>query len=449
MHASPHMPVRLLGAYLDLARRSYEQIKPNIAAIGWFGAIGFPLYYVIWAYLVPQPYEELTSRLIGAALCLGLALSKFWPRQIRGFLPAYWYLSAFYALPFFFNYMLFRNDFSVIWLLSTLIGVVLLVLLVDWASSLMLFAGGVAAAGILAQVNAGVGFEIYERYVEYLPIFLFALIAGSVFNYKSELLRRERLKAAHQFGDNLARELRPSLMGVRAGILGLEKFMPELVRAYQTARNSGLPVPRIETRELIALEGAVGRIRKDVEHATTLFDMVATDGDKAVIDPQGFRVASIADTVDQALASYPFRSDKDRGRIVWKRDGDFAYLGNDGLMNRALLMILKNSLYGLGRAGQGDITILIGTGAEENYLFVRQTGSGIPAGQIAGLFDGNSKFLDPTLASSGGLAFCRTVLEAMGGEIYCRSELGRFTEYQLRFPAVRRPKLKAVSGDRA
>ncbi|MCW5749917.1 MAG: HAMP domain-containing histidine kinase [Alphaproteobacteria bacterium] len=437
-------PLQWASAYRDLAARSLEQARPNIGAIGWVGFIGFPLYYFVWYALVPQSYENLSLRMAGAILCLGLALNSRWPRELRGLFPAYWFFSVFFCLPFFFNYMLIRNEFSVIWLLSNLISVVLLVMLVDWLSSLLLFTAGTVVAATFAYYNGVGNLELLARYGEYLPIFIFALIAGSIFNYKSELLRRERHRAAHEFGQNLARELRPSLNGMRAGMLGLAKFMPDLLRAYQIARNSNLPVPNIERRELVALEGVVERIRLEAEHVNTLFEMASADARNVTIDPNTFNVRSIADCVDAALQTYPFRSDRERQRIVWKRDGDFSFLGNDSLMIRVLMMLIKNSLYSVTRAGKGEISIRIGTGAEENYLFIRETGFGIPAAQTSAIFEGASSYVDPTIASSGGLAFCKAVVEGFSGEIFCRSEYGRFTEFQLHLPAVKRSPLRAV-----
>lgn len=431
-------------ALKELALRSFEQTKPNIAAIGWVGFIGFPLYYLIWHDLVPQPYENLQLRLIGSFICLGAALHNHWPRGLRGLLLPYWYLGLLYCLPVFFNLLLIRNDFSTIWLLSTLIAAFLLVMLVDWVSALVLFGAGVGIAAGLAGVSGHASGDLLERYSQYLPIFLFALIAGSIFNYKSELLRRERRNAANEYGRSLALELRPPLNSMRAGMVGVAKFLPDLIRAYQLARNSNLPVPTIERRELMALEGAVERIRTEAEHVNTLFDMLSVGTQTVSVDNSTFSIRSMADCVDLALQSYPFRNERDRQRVVWKRDGDFSFLGNETLMVRVLMMLTKNCLYSIARAGKGEITVRVGTGAEENYLYIRETGFGIPAAQVAGLFENSSKYVDPTIASSGGLAFCKQVVEAFSGEIYCRSEVGRFTEFHIRLPAANRPSLRAV-----
>ena len=57
-----------------LRARSAEEIADlRLAALSWLGIICFPLYYAIFGWLLPQPYENLGARLAGMTLALGLA----------------------------------------------------------------------------------------------------------------------------------------------------------------------------------------------------------------------------------------------------------------------------------------------------------------------------------------------------------------------------------------
>jgi len=76
--------------------------------------IGHPLYWAIWVYLFPQPSESALLRFSGAALCLPLALVRFWPAKLKQFLPAYWHFSALYVLPFTFTYLMLQNDYNLV-----------------------------------------------------------------------------------------------------------------------------------------------------------------------------------------------------------------------------------------------------------------------------------------------------------------------------------------------
>src|SRR5271156_308 len=86
-----------------------QQVEANIAPVCICGAITFPLYWLVWKYLFPQPYENLTLRLVGPALCLLLAAKDWWPPLVRRYLPVLWLAMLLYALPFFFTFMLLQN----------------------------------------------------------------------------------------------------------------------------------------------------------------------------------------------------------------------------------------------------------------------------------------------------------------------------------------------------
>src|SRR3569833_2982881 len=88
-----------------LARISetYSQVEPSFQIMGAFGVLGFPLYYFVWAYLFPQPYENLSLRLIGAALCVPLLLVGQLPARLRNGFRIYWYVIMTYNFPIFFT----------------------------------------------------------------------------------------------------------------------------------------------------------------------------------------------------------------------------------------------------------------------------------------------------------------------------------------------------------
>src|SRR5688572_30181024 len=66
----------------DLARRYVEyhaHAQQKIRAAAIIGTFGFPVFYLFWTYIIPQPYESLTLRLMGTGLCFALALNQWWP----------------------------------------------------------------------------------------------------------------------------------------------------------------------------------------------------------------------------------------------------------------------------------------------------------------------------------------------------------------------------------
>src|SRR5579883_2347657 len=183
-----------------------RHVEANIVPVCICGAIMFPAYWIVWKYLFPQPYENIWLRLVGSALCLFVAAKDWWPRALRRYLPVIWLGNVLYAGPFFFTFMLLQNNTSDIWLMSTLAALFLVVLLVDWISLISLFViGSFIAWRVHLLVSPGV--SAVNLYVEFVPIFLFALIAGTVFNYKAAGLRQASERARREIGALMAQEM--------------------------------------------------------------------------------------------------------------------------------------------------------------------------------------------------------------------------------------------------
>ena len=66
----PHSLRTLLVILGGVIGRNYRHGERNLVAVSVCGAFGMPLYYFVWHNLFPQPYENLTLRLIGGAMWL-------------------------------------------------------------------------------------------------------------------------------------------------------------------------------------------------------------------------------------------------------------------------------------------------------------------------------------------------------------------------------------------
>lgn len=425
----------LLRAADDVARRHFERVRPNLPAIGIVGVIGMPLYWIVWAQLFPQPYESLTLRLIGAALSLPIALAGYWPRALERWLQPLWYLAVTFCLAFFFNYMLICNEFSLVWQMSTLAGTFLLVLLLDWISMIAVFVIGTAAAWIVHALQPG-PLTAPDRYLETLPIFLFALIAGTIFNYKAEMLRQERRRAALAFGSNIADEIRSPLSGIKTAAAGLRQVVPQLLKTYQEAREHAPPDAAIDSRAISGLEHVVDRVWRETEHLTAILDIMLTSAGDRAIDNARFRRIDMLACVQGALARYPFASPRDASRVVLRVERDFAFDGSEHLAQFVILTLLRNGLFGIARAGKGAVTITLASGDHTSRLIVRDDGAGMSAAELTHVFDGECAAIEPGIANTGAIAYCRSVAQAFGGDLACRAAPGEYTEFEWRLPSA-------------
>lgn len=427
--------------YNAIQERTYL-FERRILAFSITAVFAFPLYYVIWHDLFPQTYENLPLRLTGSALFLPLIFTKHWPSWAHRHLPIYWYSAMLYALPFFFTFMLLKNHGSTVWLLSSLIAVFLMILLLDWLNLLVQFCLGTLLAWLAYYVTTAEQQTVFIS-LESLPIYLFAIVLGSITNYSTETLRQERLRAMLATASNIAHELRTPLLGIKSGASGLQNYLPSLLSTYQIAQTQGLVTEPIRLAHLNAMHGVLKRIVDEAEHSNTVIDMLLMNTRADGYKPDTLSVCSIGQCVETALKRYPFASEKEKQLLVWDNAADFKFLGIELLMVHVLFNLMKNSLYHIAKSGKGSVTIQTHASPVGNVLVFRDTGAGIPPEVLPHIFSRFYSWSPKTennLGSGIGLAFCHSVMNAFGGDIQCSSKLGHYTQFTLTFPAKNHDK---------
>lgn len=162
----------LLQITMNAANRRIEFYDQRRVAIGVVGIISFPLYYCIWKYAVPQPYENLTLRLIGSIIFVPLIISHKWPEALEKYLALGWHLVILYSLPFFFTFMFLKNEGSTVWLVSSIVAFFIMLSMLE---SLILFLQCIFGVliGIFAYVATTENPHLPSDAAIYVPVFVF------------------------------------------------------------------------------------------------------------------------------------------------------------------------------------------------------------------------------------------------------------------------------------
>ncbi|HEV7775812.1 MAG TPA: HAMP domain-containing sensor histidine kinase [Luteibacter sp.] len=412
-------------------RTRYSQ--PKMVAIGVVGCFSLAIYYPVWAFLFPQPYENLPLRLACSAVFIPLALLPWWPRRWRAYLPTYWYIAMTLSMPFFVGYMTLRNG-TPAWLMTHLAVIMLLMMLFDVASFVIVFIVGslVATAAYLVAPHEPLR---TEAMIEYIPLMLFAMMGGAVCSVSSTMAEQARLDALTAASNNIAHELRTPLGSLRIAAKAIGRFLPDLVRSHQLAQDNGLDVPEIRDIHLQALDRSVGVMEREVTYSNTIIDMLLLAA--RPIGEVPLVPLSVRECLEQALQRYPYGSRDERERVADLPAGDFTVLASESLLVHVVFNLIRNALHHIGRAGKGEITIAVETGPKSNRILVHDTGPGIPPDVLPRIFDRFYSHADDDHGVAGlgiGLAFSRAAMEHMGGAITCRSRWGEFTEFTLTFP---------------
>jgi two-component system CAI-1 autoinducer sensor kinase/phosphatase CqsS len=422
-------------------RTRYSQ--PKMVAIGVVGSFCLAVYYPVWAYLFPQPYENLPMRLVCSATFIPLALLPWWPRRLRTHLPTYWYFAMTVAMPFFVGYMTLRNA-TPAWLMTHLACVMLLMMLFDIVSFLLVFGIGTLLAGLVFVLSPEAHLHT-QTMLEYVPLLLFGMVGGATCTVSATMAEQSRIEALTAASNNIAHELRTPLGSLRIAARAVARFMPDLIRSHRLAESADLPVPELRAQNLHALERSIGVMEREVTYANTIIDMLLLSA--RPIGEVPLIPLTARECVEQALRRFPYGSRAERERITLSPTGDFRLMGEESLVVHVLFNLLRNALFHTDRAGKGEIGVFIEPGERASRIRVHDTGPGIPPDIVPRIFN---RFYSYSSESPGtgaitglgiGLAFCRAAMEHMGGGIVCRTNLGEFTEFTLTFP-------HAETGDR-
>lgn len=414
-----------------------QQIESRISIISIFAVIGYPLYYLIWHNLYPQPYENLWLRLMGSALFFPLIFIKYWPEWANRHRAIYWYFVTLYGLPFFFTFMLLMNGASTIWLMSALIAVFFMSLIHSLGNLFVHFSLGTGIAA-LAYYLSDHQAPIESEYWVYLPIYFFAILGGGLLKFSNEAINQERLRAMLAATSNIAHELRTPLLGIKSGAAGLQNYLPALLSSYQLAKEHGLEVEPIRLAHINAMHGVLERIVDEADQSNIIIDMLLMNSRMDGYSTKGFANCSITRCVMTALMRYPFVSEDESKLVSWNdHDTDFEFFGSELLMTHVLFNLFKNALFQIAKAGKGKIDIQLKVTPQGNTLIFRDSATGIPPEVLPHIF---TRFYSwsPGESSVGtgiGLAFCHSVMQAFGGTIRCESQYGEYTEFTLFFPS--------------
>lgn len=425
---------KLLQARLARSiRQSAEFAKPNLVFIGLVGVIGFPLYYLIWQFIFPQPYENLMLRLIGCLLFLPFVLHHFFFTKYNNIYPLYWFIALIYALPFFFTYMLLMNNASAVWGMSTMAAILLLFLVVDdWILiNFMFFIGTIL--GWILYITSGWVSGIQYAYLEQVPIYLFTLFAGSIFSHKAELLNKERQQVMFSVGSNIAHELRTPLSGIQSGINGLKKYLPTLIEGYSYAAEHNHNIKKIRKGHFYALDTLLERIGNETTFSNAIIDMLLMKSGQTKLDIRNFETVHANSCILQAIERYPFQTSEDKNRVQVNCIKDFTFKGSEILFTHIIFNLLKNSLYFIHKTQKGTISIYVESNKHQDRIRFRDTAQGIQPAALPYIFDQFYSTLEPGRGSGIGLYFCKFVMKSFGGNIKVISEFGKFSEFIIIF----------------
>ncbi|NTW56559.1 MAG: response regulator [Chlorobiaceae bacterium] len=417
------LPIKKIGS---LTREILDHAEPNLSMIGAFTTFGYPVYYIIWTFLFPQPYENLPLRLFCMVITIPCMLYNKIPSKLKKYFPAYFYLTFFIDVPFFFNFMMLENECSIIWVTSLLAGIFMMVLILsNWlVISTMLITGFFLAYFSVILLDGAVSFSKFIP--EWIPIILFAIV-GSIFaNHNRQLANKTKISFLRSLSGSIAHEMRNPLNSITAALASVQSSLP--VKPDRNNRGSSYNISHtglLNIHEVI--EESTGTLTK----ANKIIDSILTSMQGKEVSMKDFMRIDAGKAIEKAVNSFPYNDSLDRKLITIDTSRDFDFLGDHDLFYYVLFNLLKNSLYYRDKEGFG-ITVKTEQDVSGNRVIFRDTGPGIPAADRERVFE--SFYTSNKKGGNGlGLSFCRRVIDSFGGTITCNSKEGEWSEFILTF----------------
>jgi len=164
-----------------------------------------------------------------------------------------------------------------------------------------------------------------------------------------------------------------------------------------------------------------------------IVDMIFKNIKEEQIDKDSFETIPMAQTVSMTFHKFTYSNQKCKEKCKLDLVKDFEFRGDENSFVFVLFNLFKNSFFYLVNKPDGLIEISLETGKDTNTLYFRDNGLGIPEDKLPSIFD-NFISYGKSEGTGLGLEFCKRVMVAFGGDIMCKSEYGKWTEFILTFP---------------
>jgi signal transduction histidine kinase len=408
-----------------------------MSAFSIFGLLSLPVYYFINSHLLGElsgNQIEIGLRIFAGILCFLLILKRYFSPKLLAYLPMVWFITLLVFMPIFCTFMLFKNHFSAAWMLNYISMLILMILLVNHLVYVTLLILG-TVLGILAyyfSLSNPFPFSLNPTPLTVLDIAnttSISLVMGMIFSRKKGMIERAKLEAMRALGSNIAHELRTPLASIRAGMDGINIYLPKLLESYELAKKQDLPVPDISPEHYQILSNLTNTLLEEVTLSNTMIDMMLTK-----IHPNlPFKKphpCSVNDCVNNALKRYPFNENEAKWVHV-QIEKDFIFEGEELLLVHVLFNLLKNALFAIQEAGKGEIYIWTELGPKKNILHFKDTARGLSPALERTLF---RPFHTSNYNGTGlGLAFCRSVMDQFQGSIDYQTQYGAYLQFSLHF----------------
>ena len=430
--------MRTVDVYARVAQRPWFQwlreelvmpplepiLHPSPRRLWWLGLmmlLGNAVFAWIWSVWLPQPYENLTMRVIASLLGCSLMLPLVNLNHDSALVQKLFGLLFWLELPVFFSWMYLCNSGSAVWLATLAVMVLVYYHVTDWRfATLGIITGGLLAWVLFRFLGPGVPPIAEDQRIVHAVLFAFAWTCALVLSLSSATLRRTQLAHALATMGIMAHELRTPLSTV--ALIG-DAIELEVERQPDNPRS-----PQLEK-----LASRLHALARNMNHQ---IDTQIANAKLMQLPSHAERVFA-AELVQQVVASYPFAASRQRDCVRVLIHRDFTFLSSFTQFSQVLDNLMKNALYSLmaadSRYHPGALRIEVGMLHQRGRIVVSDDGMGIDAALLPHIF---KPFFSSNHGTGHGLglAFCQQVVRSAGGSISVKSQFAVGATFTIELP---------------
>ncbi len=340
-------------------------------AIRWGGVLGLvchPVYYLVWTYILPQPYDNLPLRLSAALICVPLIFQAHWPKRFNQYLLIYWHVCLIYVLPFVCTFLAIRNSFSTMWMMTEVMMIFIMALCIDNPFLLMGCIGiGMLSGGLAAVASSPAPIVLSTANQSDLAVLPVVVLCSMAFSHAISKGRIfvEKNRALQALAGSIAHEMRNPLSQLKHVLDRVEETLPAVT---EHGRAPALPGAGAA---LLYRHLAHGQL--SIERGLRVIAMTLDEVSAKQIRSDSLTYLSAAATTRKALDEYGFADRKERGKVRLAVLEDFTFKVDETVYLFTLFNLIKNALHHIAPLPSATLTLTV----DRHCVSVRDTGSGI------------------------------------------------------------------------
>lgn len=446
--------MKIISKIIDAAEERVNKYGAQYFTFAIFGLINYPLAF-FYEYVVNNDSTSLWLRCISTLLCFILLFKDKIPIQYHRYIPFYWYFTLTISLATAGTLFLLQNQFSLAYLINFNIGVMVVILLVDWLSFLMIEVIGIIFALIINYFT--------HHHLPPLPnddyinlffyMFFCIVVLGSIFTRNKEIYNDQLQKIKDNINTELENKISERTYELQHALAAKTEFLNNMSHEIRTPISGFTTISEIlvESWDKFDEEKRYSLARQVYLNCKRLYSLIGNlldlskfNAGKMLLDLQIVDLnLLVSNMIDECRTLY-LSNKKISFEFIPAIDGKIT--ADSERIIQVLRNIVTNAIKYSNCGSIISIKILnkesaykSGKFAKSIHVSISDQGIGIPDSELTIIFDPFIQSTRTKTQAGGtglGLAICKEIIEAHRGKIWAENNIDKGSTFHFIIPLI-------------